>query len=76
MDEKEFLALLEEILEVDPGSLDLGDSLEDYEWDSLGVLGFISAVDSRLDVTLDASRLADAGTPAELLSLVDGARRA
>jgi acyl carrier protein len=76
MDEKEFLALLEEILEIDSGSLALGDWLNDYDWDSLAILGFIAAVDSRLDLTLEAARLTDVGTPAELLGLVDGARRA
>jgi acyl carrier protein len=73
MDEKEFLALLEEVLEVSPGDLSLTDSLQGYDWDSLSVLGFISAVDTNLDVTLDAEKLAKASTPADLLAIVNDA---
>ena len=73
MDEKEFQTLLEEVLEVDAGSLGMDDDLVALNWDSLAVLGFISAVDARLDVTLDAARLAKATTPRELRALVDDA---
>jgi len=73
MDQNEFIVLLEETLELALGSLTVSDSLEEYDWDSLAILGFISAVDSRLNVTLDAAKLADATTPADLLALVDDA---
>lgn len=73
MDEKQFLALLEEILEVDPGSLAITDQLSEYDWDSLAVLGFISAIDSELDLSLDADKLSRAESPAQLLGLVNAA---
>jgi acyl carrier protein len=73
MDQNAFIVLLQETLELAPGSLSLSDSLEDHGWDSLAILGFISAVDSELDVTLDAAKLADATTPADLLALVNEA---
>lgn len=71
MDEKEFIALLEEVLEVDAGTISLTDELANYDWDSLSVLGFISAIDTSLNVTLDAQQLADASTPTDLLVLVN-----
>jgi acyl carrier protein len=73
MDANEFLALLEEVMEIEPGTAGMDDNLDDLDWDSLSVLGFISAVDAKLDVTLDAAALADVKTPAELLALVDDA---
>jgi acyl carrier protein len=75
MDQKEFITLLGQILEVDSGNVGLTDNLADYDWDSLAVLGFISAIDNKLDVTLDAERLARALTPADLLAIVDDASK-
>ena len=71
MDQTAFLALLEETLEVSPGTVSLTDSLEALDWDSLAVLGFISAVDGKLGVTLDTDKLNEAKTPADLLALVN-----
>ena len=71
MDQTAFLALLEETLEVSPGTVSISDSLEGHDWDSLAVLGFISAVDSALGVTLDTDKLNEATTPADLLALVN-----
>jgi len=76
MDEKEFLELLTEVLEVEPGKVQLSDNLSDFDWDSLAVLGFISALDAKLDRTFEASTIAAASTPAELLALIDDSVRA
>jgi acyl carrier protein len=75
MEEKEFIALLEETVEVELGTIALTDQLEAYDWDSLSILGFISAIDTKLNLVLDASKLADAATPADLLALVNDAAR-
>ena len=76
MDQDTFIALPKKCLEVSPGELSLTDSLDSYDWDSLAVLGFIAAVDSKFDVTLEAEKLSKATTPANLLTLVDDAVRA
>ncbi|HMM82445.1 MAG TPA: acyl carrier protein [Terrimesophilobacter sp.] len=73
MNEKDFIALLEEIVEVAPDTIALNDSLDSYDWDSLSLLGFISAIDSRLGVALDAEKLSNATTPADLLNIVNDA---
>jgi len=52
MDEKGFIALPEDVVEAAPGTITLTDQLEAYDWDSLPALGFISAIDTRLNLTL------------------------
>ncbi len=48
MSEKERIELLEEIMDLDEGTLKLDDELSGYEeWDSLTALTFISELDSR-----------------------------
>ena len=48
MTEKERIELLEEIMDLDEGTLSLDSELKDYEeWDSLTALTFISELDSR-----------------------------
>ena len=48
MTEKEKIELLEEIMDVDPGTIHLNDVLAEYEeWDSLTALTFISEMDER-----------------------------
>lgn len=75
MEEKEFIALLEEAVEAAPGTIVLTDQLEAYDWDSLSILGFISVIDTKLSLTLDAGKLADAATPGDLMALVNDAAR-
>ncbi|MEO7126697.1 MAG: acyl carrier protein [Nakamurella sp.] len=73
MDEKQFILLVEQIVEVTPGTVALTDSLDEYDWDSLSVLNLIAALDTKLGITLDARKISSAGTPAELLALVNDA---
>ncbi len=48
MTEKERIELLEEIMDLDEGTLRVDDTLSDFEeWDSLTALTFISEMDSR-----------------------------
>ncbi len=48
MSEKERIEMLEEIMDLDEGTLNLEDELKGYEeWDSLTALTFISELDSR-----------------------------
>lgn len=48
MSEKERIELLEEIMDLDEGTLKLDDVLKEFEeWDSLAALSLISELDSR-----------------------------
>lgn len=73
MDTESFLALIAEILEVEPGTVNLADNLEELGWDSLADLGFISAADERFSVTVDPEALAEAESPADLWRLLQAA---
>ena len=51
MDRKEFLLALDEMLELDPGTLTGDETLESLEaWDSLAVISFIALVDEKTGV--------------------------
>jgi len=70
MEETAVLALVEEILESESGSVSLSDSLEDLEWDSLSSLSFIAEIDARLGITIDAAELSKAASVADIIGLV------
>jgi acyl carrier protein len=70
MDQQQFVSLVEEILEVEPGSLGLDDSLEELDWDSLANISLIAEIDSRIGKSLDAERLAACGTVQDLYALL------
>jgi len=74
MTKKEFLALLEEILEETPGTLTGPESLEkDVKgWDSLAVLSFIAMADEHFGVALSSNRLANCKTVNDLIGLFHG----
>lgn len=70
MTKKEYLALLEEVLEITPGSLNGNESLDSLEnWDSLAVVSFIALIDENLDLTLSPERIAKAKSVADLLAM-------
>jgi acyl carrier protein len=71
MDQKQFVSLVEEILEVDPGSLGMDDSLEELDWDSLANISLIAEIDRRAGKSLNAERLAACETVRGLYALLD-----
>lgn len=68
MEKKAFLGLVEEVLEVENGSLSGEESLAG--WDSLAVLSFIALVDEHLGVVIMPDQIANAKTLEELLCLL------
>ena len=73
MEKKEFLLLLDEMLEAQPGKLKGSERLQDVEgWDSVAVLGFIALVDEHFDYTLAPRRLSECKTVDDLVALLDG----
>ncbi|MCZ4300528.1 acyl carrier protein [Microbacterium oxydans] len=69
MDEKAFLDLVAEILEVEVDDVALADELDVIGWDSLANISFIAEVDEAVGVTIDADELANAKTVADLHAL-------
>lgn len=73
MEQFELLRLVEETLEVEPGTVSLTADLDELEWDSLANISFIAEIDARLNVGVDADRLSRAKTPLDLWELVQTA---
>lgn len=69
MDEKAFLEIVAEILEVDVADVSMTDELEAVGWDSMSNISFIAEVDDAVGITIDADQLASAKTVAELHEL-------
>jgi len=71
MTKNEFLKELEEVLEADAGTITGEQALDDLAaWDSLAVMAFIAMVDEKFGITLSASKLAEAKTVGDLISLL------
>lgn len=70
MTEETFIALIEEVLEVDPGAVTLGSVLDEIDWDSLSNLSLIAILDSEHNITIGAQALQEAVTVKELYSLI------
>ncbi|QCN96758.1 acyl carrier protein (plasmid) [Azospirillum argentinense] len=70
MDRKEFLLALDEMLELDAGTLTGAEDLESIDsWDSLAVISFIALVDEKLGHVVEGEKLVKAKTVDELLGL-------
>lgn len=72
MEKSRFLQLIEEALELDPGTVRGEESLEELRWDSLAVVSFIGLVDEHLNVALEPKKVSKCKTVPELLALLDG----
>ncbi len=74
MQASEFYALLDEMLELDPGTITGTERLEDLEnWDSLAVISFIALVDEHFNRLIETDKLVAAETVAALFALATGA---
>jgi acyl carrier protein len=71
MNDKQFLRLLDEILEAEPGTVKGTEKLEELAWDSLMVLGFIALMDERYGAAIPPKELSKCKTVADLKALVD-----
>jgi acyl carrier protein len=68
---QEFLAVLDDLLEMERGTLTGAEKLGDIaEWDSMAVIGFIAVVDKHFGVTVDAGAIAKAKVVSDLVALV------
>jgi acyl carrier protein len=71
MRREDFLREMDELLELDPGTLTGREALADLAgWDSLAVISFIALTDEKLDTVIDGESLAKAATVQNLLDLL------
>jgi len=67
----EFLLLLDELLELEPGTLKGSETLESLEdWNSLAVISFMALVDEHFGVSLQPRQIAGCSTIADLVGLL------
>ena len=71
MDKKKFVADMEELLEVDGGTLQATVELKSLEqWDSLAFVSFLAMADSKYSVKVAPSELRACKTVGDLMKLV------
>jgi acyl carrier protein len=66
----EFLEILDEIFEEDPGTVKPEDELSNYSWDSLAVVTLIAAIDNQVGLILVPESLGNATSVSDLIALV------
>lgn len=72
MNRQEFLTAVEELIEMESGTLKGDEVLYSLDgWDSLAVISFIALVDESLGMIIEGDKLADATTMAELIAMVE-----
>ena len=71
MERTEVLLSLDELLELEPGTLKGTESLGGLEgWDSLAVISFMALVDERLGISLQPRQIAACTTVTDLMRLL------
>ena len=76
MEKIDFMQLVADTLEVDPGTIAVTDRLDEIDWDSLANISFIAEVDNRFGVSVDSEQLAKSLTIADLFDVLKVAIRA
>ena len=72
MSEQERIELLEEIMDLDTGTLQVTDTLADFEeWDSLTALTFISEMDERFGKKVTGGQIKELVTVADAINLTE-----
>lgn len=71
MDRQSFLPLLDEALEVPPGTLQGPEKLEDLEnWNSMAMVSFVALVDEHFNYTVSPRQFVNCETVDDLLALI------
>lgn len=71
MSEQERIELLEEIMDLDTGTLQVTDTLADFEeWDSLTALTFISEMDERFGKKVTGGQIKELVTVADAIAMM------
>lgn len=72
MTREEFLLSIDELLELEPGTLKGSENLSDLEnWDSLSIVSFMGLARARYNKTLPAKGIAACRSVDDLLALVN-----
>lgn len=72
MTQGEFLAQVDDVLDVESGTVQLDDDLESHGWSSLSRVSFIAMVDEQFDMEVSGRDLAQCKKVKDLLQFVNG----
>jgi acyl carrier protein len=73
MERAEFLSLLDELLELEPGTLKGDEALDSLEnWNSLAVIGFMALVNDHCGAILSPKQISACTTANQLADLIPG----
>jgi acyl carrier protein len=71
MRKEEFLAIFEEILELDPGTITGKELLGEFEdWSSLAVVSLIALIDEKVGITMEPERIQESQSVEELMGIL------
>jgi acyl carrier protein len=71
LEKNEFLLLLDELLELNPGTVRGPEALDSIEgWDSLAVISFMALVDEHFGISLQPRHIAGCSTIGDLVGLL------
>ena len=72
MSNKEKISLIENCMDLEEGTLNMNDCLDDFEeWDSLAALSIIAMIDERFHKTLLGNELKNAKIVADIVALME-----
>jgi acyl carrier protein len=71
VEEKDFLLLLDELLDLEPGTVKGGETIDALDgWNSLAVISFMALVDEHFGVSLQPRQISGSKTVADLMGLL------
>jgi acyl carrier protein len=71
LENNEFLLLLDELLELEPGTVKGSETLDSFDgWNSLAVISLMALVDEHFGISLQPRQIAACSTIADLVGLL------
>jgi acyl carrier protein len=70
MTQSEFLAQVDEVLELQSGTVKLDDDLEEHGWSSLSRISFIAMLDEQFGIAVTGQQLANCAKVRDLMQFV------
>jgi len=70
MTKESFVAELEQVLEIAPGTIKGAELLADLQWDSMSAIMFIAMADEKFGVKIPPQKLTDAKTVEDLHAIL------
>lgn len=70
MTKSEFITELEKSLEITPNTIKIDANLEEYGWDSLSVIVFITLVDTKFGVSITPTQITECKTVNDLIGII------